>query len=146
MADVTNLKFLKGTEMEYNASSKNEGTFYYTEKNLYLGAKNLTPEALKNPKALKITGSSAVTYDGSQEVSLEMPSVYTGAKAGIVPERDEGATTNKYLCEDGKWASPPTAITMTIDKNVMTITCANTDTIKAEVTQSESCLAFTVLS
>lgn len=118
------------------------------------------PTAMKNPAALKFSGASSVSYDGStaQTVNIPVSSVntktgavtltkadvglgsvdntadsaknvshaktadsassvawgnvsgkvtYAGSAVGLVPARDTGSTTTKYLREDGKWVVPP---------------------------------------
>lgn len=118
------------------------------------------PTTMKNPAALKFSGASSVSYDGStaQTVNIPVSSVntktgavtltkadvglgsvdntadsaknvshaktadsassvawgnvsgkvtYAGSAVGLVPARDTGSTTNKYLREDGKWVVPP---------------------------------------
>lgn len=70
------------------------------------------PVSLKNPKALKFTGGSTETYDGSAEKTVAIPGAMAGAsagaagKGGTVPAPAQGAQ-GKYLRGDGTWQNPP---------------------------------------
>lgn len=69
--------------------------------------------AEKVSHALKFSGASTETYDGSADKTVNIPTYTnfgasgTGAKAGLVPSPGGTQGATRYLREDGSWQKPP---------------------------------------
>ena len=91
---------------------------------VYLEQAESVASALRTPR--KIQG---VDFDGTQDISLPLFSTQTD---GLVPKR-VGATSTKYLREDGTWAVPPNTTYSALTQGVAeagTATTANTISAK----------------
>lgn len=91
---------------------------------VYLENESSVASALRTPR--KIQG---VDFDGTQDISLP---TFTAQTDGLVPKR-EGATSTKYLREDGTWVVPPNttyALLTTASAEEGTATTANTISAK----------------
>ena len=81
--------------------------------------------ALRTPR--KIQG---VDFDGTQDISLP---IFSTQIDGLVPKR-VGATSTKYLCEDGTWVIPTNTTYALLTKAVAEVGTATTaNTISAQV-------------
>lgn len=92
---------------------------------VYLENEASVASALRTPR--KIQG---VDFDGTQDISLPVFSTQTD---GLVPKR-VGATSTKYLCEDGTWVIPTNTTYALLTKAVAEVGTATTaNTISAQV-------------
>ena len=92
---------------------------------VYLEQAESVASALRTPR--KIQG---VDFDGTQDISLPLFSTQTD---GLVPKR-VGATSTKYLREDGTWAVPPNTTYSALTQGVAEAGTATTaSTISAKV-------------
>ena len=92
---------------------------------VYLEGQASTATALRTPR--KIQG---VDFDGTQDINLP---IFTSEIDGLVPKR-VGATTTKYLREDGSWVVPPnTTYALLTQANAEAGTATTANTISAKV-------------
>lgn len=92
---------------------------------VYLENASSVASALRTPR--KIQG---VAFDGTQDINLP---VFTEQADGLVPKR-VGATTTKYLREDGSWVTPPnTSYASLTQANAEAGTATTASTISAKV-------------
>lgn len=104
-------------------------TLQPSEKTVTIPMASYTPASGQDPEALadgamsgsdkkKLTGIAsgaqvnvieAITVDGNPQTAsqktVDIPK-YAGSGAGVVPPRDSGSTTTKFLREDGTWQVP----------------------------------------
>ena len=104
-------------------------TLQPSEKTVTIPLASYTPASGQDPEALtdgamsgsdkkKLTGIAsgaqvnvieAITVDGNPQTAsqktVDIPK-YAGSGAGVVPPRDSGSTTTKFLREDGTWQVP----------------------------------------
>ena len=92
---------------------------------VYLENASSVASALRTPR--KIQG---VDFDGTQDISLP---VFTAELDGLVPKR-VGATSTKYLREDGTWVVPPdTTYALLTAANAEAGTATSANSISAKV-------------
>ena len=92
---------------------------------VYLENAESVASALRTPRKIQ-----TVPFDGTQDINLP---VFTSEIDGLVPKR-VGATTTKYLREDGGWVTPPnTTYTSLTQANAEAGTATTANTISAKV-------------
>ena len=92
---------------------------------VYLENASSVASALRTPRKIQ-----TVPFDGTQDINLP---VFTSEIDGLVPKR-VGATTTKYLCEDGTWVVPPNTTYPALTQGVAeTGTSTTANTISAKV-------------